>query len=171
MDHSFEILGLDPSATAAQVREAYREQVKTCHPDQFSTEPERQAAEEKLIALNLAYDKASQIAAANALDHDLPTEEAIRLASKMLSRKQPALALRQLIRTQNHTAQWYALQGRILMDMRQYVSAHQAFSQAVRMEPSSAAYRNGVMEAALQARKQQSVSGKIKRFFHRGKKR
>jgi len=172
MEHAFEILGLDASATAAQVREAYREQVKLCHPDQFSTDPERQAAQEKLVTLNLAYEQASQIASANAMDHNLPVEEAMRLAAKMLSQKQPALALRQLIRTQNHTAQWYAMQGRILMDMKQYVSAHQAFSNAVLMEPGVHAYRNGVMEAALAARKQQETVGdKLGKLFHFGKKK
>lgn len=170
MEHVFEILGLDASATAEQVREAYRDQVKKCHPDQFSTEPERQAAQEKLIQLNLAYHEARHIVTANAMDHDLPVEEAIRLAMQQLRQKKPAMALRQLIRTQQHTAQWYALQGRILMEMNQFVSAHQAFSHAVRMAPEVHAYRKGVTAAALAERKRQSARGKASSIFHFGRK-
>ena len=54
----FAVLGLDAAATADDVRIAYRQLVKTCHPDRFQDPAERAAAQEKMIALNLAYEEA-----------------------------------------------------------------------------------------------------------------
>ena len=53
---SFKILGLDPQADEAQVKHAYKSQVRRWHPDQF---PERSTtkvyAEEQLKQINIAY--------------------------------------------------------------------------------------------------------------------
>ena len=48
-------LGLDPSATTGQVREAYRDLVKVWHPDRFEHDPRlRQKAQERLKEINEA---------------------------------------------------------------------------------------------------------------------
>ena len=57
-NNPFEVLGLKPTADADEVRTAYRNLVKTCHPDKFLDVDERKAAQEKMIALNLAYEEA-----------------------------------------------------------------------------------------------------------------
>jgi len=54
-----EVLGIPPTASAGEAREAYLALVKTWHPDRFATTPERAAeAEERIKAVNAAYDDA-----------------------------------------------------------------------------------------------------------------
>ena len=52
-----EILGISANATMAEIKTAYRNRVKECHPDRFSNldEKSRQLAEEWTKALNAAY--------------------------------------------------------------------------------------------------------------------
>lgn len=55
-DEALEALGLGPDATAAEIKEAYRDLVKVWHPDRFGTDLRlRRKAEEKLQQINLAY--------------------------------------------------------------------------------------------------------------------
>src|SRR5262245_52603609 len=50
-------LGLPPSATPAQIKEAYRDLAKVWHPDRFAGEPRLRAkAEENLKVVNEAYE-------------------------------------------------------------------------------------------------------------------
>lgn len=54
---AYATLGIEPGATAAEVREAYLDLVKVWHPDRHSHEPRLQAkAQEKLRQINLAYE-------------------------------------------------------------------------------------------------------------------
>jgi curved DNA-binding protein CbpA len=52
-----EILGVASSASAAEIKTAYRNRVKECHPDRFPNvdEPSRLLAEEWTKAVNAAY--------------------------------------------------------------------------------------------------------------------
>jgi hypothetical protein len=54
---SREILGVSTTASAAEIKTAYRNRVKECHPDRFPNmdEPSRQLAEEWTKAINAAY--------------------------------------------------------------------------------------------------------------------
>ena len=54
-----EVLGIPPTASAEEAREAYLTLVKAWHPDRFATTPDRAAeAEERVKAVNAAYDEA-----------------------------------------------------------------------------------------------------------------
>ena len=53
----YEILGLKPSATPDQVKQAYRDLCKVWHPDRFGHDPRlQQKAQEKLKEINEAYE-------------------------------------------------------------------------------------------------------------------
>ena len=79
--NAFEVLGLNEDADEAQVRRAYHQQVKVCHPDQFADGDAQRQAQDKLIQLNLAYEEALRKTAAqpSPASHTLSVEEAKRL--------------------------------------------------------------------------------------------
>ena len=176
----FEVLGLNAGANADDVRSAYRQLVKTCHPDKFLDADERKAAQEKMIALNLAYEEALKLTAnrrtaASNFNRELTEEEAIALADKMLRRDSPESALRHLVRTkQRHPVQTLRdddLQGRILMALEQYESAHQSYREAVRREPNNNVFRQGALDAAVALKKSRTVGGRIRTLFKQLKRK
>ena len=154
------------------MRAAYRNLVKKCHPDKFLDADERKAAQEKMIALNLAYEEAFRLASARkAVDYNpaLSQEEALTLAAKMLRQNNPQSALRQLMRSQTRDGAWYAMQGHILMQMEQYESAHQSFREAVRREPANNEFRRGALEAAVAMKQANTFAGRLKSLFRKRK--
>jgi TPR repeat protein len=63
----YRILDLEPGASVEEIKRAYRELVKVWHPDRFRSDPKLQAkAGEKLKEINLAYERLSKEAAAEA---------------------------------------------------------------------------------------------------------
>ncbi|MGB7442469.1 MAG: DnaJ domain-containing protein [Coleofasciculaceae cyanobacterium] len=54
----YEILGLQPGASQVQIKEAYRKQARTWHPDRFPNNPQlKQKAEEEFKKINEAYQQ------------------------------------------------------------------------------------------------------------------
>ena len=172
----FEVLGLNAGASADDVRNAYRQLVKTCHPDKFLDADERKAAQEKMIALNLAYEEAlkltaSRRSAATNYNRELTVEEAIALADKMLRRDSPEAALRHLMRTKNRTGAWFAMQGHVLMVLEEYESAHQSYREAVRREPNNNVFRQGALDAAVALKTSRTPMGRVKTLRKRLKRK
>lgn len=152
--NAFEVLGLSLNADEAQVRAAYRTEVKRWHPDQFQDQARQDQAQEQLIRLNLAYEEALRITAQRQVAFNtVSIGDAIRMARRLLDQGHPETALRQLLRAESKDAGWYFAQGDILMRMRQYGSAHQSYREAVRREPENLAFRRAAFEAARQVKK------------------
>ncbi|MBW4616006.1 MAG: DnaJ domain-containing protein [Desmonostoc vinosum HA7617-LM4] len=57
INHAYEILGLKPGASSAEVKRAYRKLVKIWHPDRFFDEQQKREAEEKIKTINIAYNQ------------------------------------------------------------------------------------------------------------------
>ncbi len=171
ISNPFEILGLSKTADAEEIRNAYRTLVKKCHPDQFLDADEQKAAQEKMIALNLAYEQALRLAlpkrSGGAYQHELSVADAIHLAEKMLHTRNAESALHHLNRAKDRSAAWFDAQGRAYMMLQRYEDAHSAFREAVRREPNNLQYRRGAFDAAVGMKNNQTLQGKIKNFFNR----
>lgn len=168
MTDPFQALGLKPTADVDEVRAAYHALVKKCHPDKFQDPQLQQEAQQKLVALNLAYEAALKLAAprkAVVYNHVLPKEDAKYLARKMLGQQNPENALHQLLRAESRDAEWYSLQGQIMMLLRQYESAHESYREAVKRDPNNIEYRRGALDAAVALKKSKTVAGRIKALF------
>ncbi len=174
MKTPFEELGLRAWADADEVRAAYRALVKQCHPDTVQDPAQKEAAQQRMIRLNLAYEEALRLAAPRLhapYVQELPKEEALALAQRMLAKGSTEAALRQLMRAKSRDAAWHCMYGRILMSMENYHEAHLAFREAVRREPENNAYRSLALDAALAEKKEQTLPGRAKKWLrHFGKK-
>lgn len=164
----FDVLGLKGTADADAIRTAYRTLVKKCHPDHFLDADEQKAAQEKMIALNLAYEEALRLAvpARSAYRPQLTQAEALALARKALDKANPQSALCQLGRTQEREGPWFFMQGQALMELEQFESAHHAYRAAVRFEPDNLEYRRRALDAALAMKESRTLTGKLKHLLH-----
>lgn len=169
MNNPFALLGLPQGATADEVRNAYRAQVKKCHPDLFQDPVQQKLAQERFIALNIAYEEALRISAPtrDVYQKALSEEDAILLAQKMMRQENPESALRQLLRTHQRGARWYNHQGIVLMALGQYATAEQSFREAVRRDPGNMDYRRGALDAHVANRDSRTFIGRIKQWIKR----
>ncbi len=153
--NAFEVLGLCADADETQVRRAYHQRVKACHPDQFQDGEAQRQAQDKLIQLNLAYEEAIRRTAGRpkTVFHTVSPEEAKAIAKKLLEQQRYESALLQLSHAESRDDEWYYIHGQLLMGMRQYSTAHQSFREAVRMQPENVEYRRGALDAALAMKK------------------
>ena len=162
----FSVLGVSPSSDVPAIRSAYRSRVKTCHPDQFMQEADKKKAQEQLIELNLAYEEAIKIAAKRKVGfNQISAEEAKHFAKRLMQQENWANALRQLNRAVSKDADWYCLQGDILMHLNEYERAHASYRKAVTQVPNHNPYRERALRAAVALKQSKTVGGKIKNWL------
>lgn len=168
MSTPFEKLGLRAWADPDEIRAAYRAQVKKCHPDMVRDPAQKEAAQQQMIQLNLAYEEALRLASPRktaAFIQEISREDAIQLAEKMLSKGNPEGALRQLLRSESKDAEWHYIHGKALMAMEFFHEAQLAFREAVRLKPDNNQYRTGALEAAVAEKKAGTLQGRIHHFI------
>jgi len=171
MNNPFEVLGLKGWADPDEIRSAYRSLVKQCHPDMISDPAEKEAAQQRMVALNLAYEEALRLTSprphgvGTAAAPEVSCTEAILMAQRSMARDNPQAALRSLLRCETRNGDWYYMQGRVLMAMEEYDSAHQSFRQAVRISPDNNEYRSGALDAALAQQKAKKLPFKVRKAF------
>ena len=168
MNNPFEVLGLKGWADQDEIRTAYRTLVKQYHPDMIQDPLLKEEAQNRMVALNLAYEEALRLASPQPQSPAGPpptTAEAILMAERSLARDNPEMALRQLLRSEERDGDWYYMQGKVLMALEQYESAHQSFREAVRMSPDNNVYRSGALAAVVAQRESETIQGKVKKVF------
>ena len=170
MNNPFEVLGLRGWADQDEIRSAYRTLVKRCHPDMIQDPVLKKEAQERMVALNLAYEEALRVAAParrSSGAEEMQPAAAILMAERALAKDNPQSALRHLLRCKERSGEWYYVHGKVLMAMDQYESAHQSFREAVRLSPENNVFRSGALAAAVAHRKEGTLQGKIKKAWKR----
>ena len=96
---------------------------------------------------------------------EIPAPAAVLMAERSLARNNPEGALRTLLKCEKRDGDWYYMQGRVLMALEQYESAHQSFREAVRRCPDNNIYRSGALAAVVAQREAATLQGKFKKVF------
>ena len=169
MNNPFEVLGLKGLASPDEIRSAYRTLARKCHPDMITDPAEKEAAQTRMVALNLAYEEALRLASprtgSSSVTPELSSAEAILMAQRAMAKDNPEGALRSLVRCEKRDSEWYYMQGKVLMALEQYESAHQSFREAVRRSPDNNVYRSGALAAVVAQRESETLHGKVKKAF------
>ena len=168
MNNPFEVLGLKGWADQDEIRTAYRTLVKQCHPDMIQDPHLKEEAQARMVALNLAYEEALRLSSPKPMapvGQTATVAQTILMAERCLSRDDPEGALRQLRRSETRDGDWYYMQGKVLMALEQYESAHQSFREAVRRNPDNNDYRSGALAAVVAQRESETLHGKVKKAF------
>ena len=170
MNNPFEVLGLKGWADQEEIRTAYRTLVKQCHPDMIRDATLKEEAQQRMVQPNLAYEEALRLASPRGQMPAVPEltpAEAMLMAKRYLAGDNPEAALRQLLRCTERDGDWYYMQGKALMAMDQFESAHQSFREAVRRCPDNNIYRSGALAAVVAQREASTLQGKFKRAFRK----
>ena len=169
MNNPFEVLGLRGWAEPDEIRAAYRALVKQCHPDMIQDPQQKEEAQERMVALNLAYEEALRLATPRSqqapAEPEFTAAETVLMAERALARGNPENALRQLMRCDKRDGDWFYMQGKVLMALEQYESAHQSFREAVRRSPENNVYRSDALAAVVAQREAETIHGKVRQAF------
>ena len=164
MNNAFSILNIPMTSSSDEIHNAYIKKVKECHYDNFNDLESREAAESKMIELNIAYKEAIKFAERyeqndfKSIDHRL-------WAKKLYDDQKYEGALFQLERDPHHDKEWYFLRGKILLALNKYEDSHSSFREAVKLDPENKEYRQGALDAALAYNKSNfTISGKLKKY-------
>lgn len=174
--NAFDVLGVEVNADREQIKRAYHRQAKESHPDLFSDPAQQEVAQKRMVELNLAYEQALKMAKAPVFRfHELPLEQIKPMVRRLIDQKQLEGAMLQLSRADHKDADWYALQGEILMAFKEFDTAHQSFREAVRLSPDNLSYRQMALDAALELKRRRlfpvRLKDSIEALFQRGRRR
>jgi len=148
----YEVLGVSETASDEEIRRAYRELVKKYHPDQFTDNPLKELANEKLKQVNEAYDIITKQRSGRASGSSASgsssggsygnSYEQFQRVRQLLNAGNLNMAQSVLNSIPDRTAEWYYLSGIIALRRGAYDTARENIERATNMDPSNSEYRN-----------------------------
>ena len=153
MKNPYEVLGVSPSATNEEVRDAYRALAKKYHPDNYVDSPLADMAEEKMKEINSAYDQIlrQRIDEKNGKTHQNSDTgrtnygaygspfAKIRQAINMGDFKS-AEGMLNSIEQYNRDAEWFFLKGCVLLHSGYQFDAMRYINRACELDPNNEEY-------------------------------
>lgn len=174
MSDPYQVLGVSPSASDEEIKQAYRKLAKQYHPDRNNGSPE---AEHKMMQINDAYAQIVEMrknggassyggygsygyngyGGAGQARQSAPEYSAVR---QMLMRGQYREAMQTLEQMNAQSAEWYYLVARARQGLGDDIAALNFARQAVNMDPGNMEYLAFLqqMTAGGQRYRQQGVS-------------
>lgn len=148
----YEILGIKPDATQAEIKSAYRKLIKQYHPDQYGDNPLRELAEEKMREINGAYDQLTKGSSGSSSNYSSSSSStnnpndsyALAEARRLLQVRQLAAAEAKLNSISNRNAEWNFLYGVVLSNKGWYDGALKHLQTAVSMDPNNFEYKQAL---------------------------
>lgn len=169
MSDPYKILGVSPSATDAEIKNAYRELAKKYHPDNYSGSPIADLAGEKMKEINEAYDtivaqrkqqKNGDYSAYNSSSGGYTNPGYAYTYSNsgfsdirnliMVGRIADAEQILDGVPSENRNAEWYFLKGTVLYKRGWLEEAYNSFARACQMDPGNGEYRAAMNQVVNQ---------------------
>lgn len=156
MNDPYSVLGVSASASDDEIKKAYRELARKYHPDNYQDNPLADLAEEKMKAINEAYEaiqkmregghstvgSAGQGRTSYSGQSQDPSFARIRTLINAGSLAQAEAALNEI---SNHNGEWYFLRGAIAYRKGWLDEAMQNYQIACQMEPNNIEYRQALI--------------------------
>ncbi len=143
----YKVLGVSPTATDQQIKEAYRELAKKYHPDSYADNPLADLASEKMKEINEAYDTIMNMRRSGGngqTGYTSPSGSTSQFADirRLINENRTVEAEELLdgIPLPSRDAEWHFLKGSIQYKKGYLDSAYSYFSTACRMNPSNPEY-------------------------------
>lgn len=152
MTNPFEALGIKDGASKAEIRQAYRALARRWHPDRFAEGHERMWAEQKMVAINLAYHEALLACAGreNGAAYEItPESQQLEDIRNLVGIGQLTAARAALMRIESRSAEWNYLFGAVLLRLGEYEKSVLYFGIAARLRPANRQYRTAYMSAEM----------------------
>lgn len=148
----YEVLGLKEGASQEEIKKAYRALVKKYHPDQFTDNPLKELANEKLTEINKAYDMLTKNATNNNNSYNNGNYNnsgysngndayAFQEIRRLIQTRNIQIAMDRLSSMGNHNAEWNYLMGVCQISLGRYDSGLNYLQTAVNMDPNNFEYR------------------------------
>lgn len=157
MNDPYSILGVSPDASDEEIKKAYRELARKYHPDNYQNNPLADLAEEKMKAINEAYDAITKQRAGrgsggyqNAYQQQGNYQRQNRSGSgaSVYARARQAINLGDLSQAEqllqsapSQDAEWHFLMGSIAYRKGWLDEAAQQYQMACNMDPGNLEYR------------------------------
>ncbi len=161
MTDPYKVLGVSPSASDEQVKEAYRNLAKKYHPDQYADSPLKDLADEKMKEINEAYDAINDQRKAGARRNTYAggynpvgnnaasgfNDVRSLIASGRITDAEQIL---NGVPAERRNAEWYFLKGSVLYRRGWLEEAKDHFSRACQMDPGNGEYSAALNQAMRQ---------------------
>ncbi len=160
MKDPYEVLGISPDADDEAIKKAYRELARKYHPDNYSDNPLSDLAEEKMQEINEAYDeiikRRKNGSGGNSYGSGYSGASSSFADIRKLiadNRLEDAQELLDGVPVASRNAEWYFLNGSVLYRRGWFDGAYASFSNACRMDPQNAEYREAFNRMQRQNRR------------------
>ena len=155
MNDPYSVLGVSSSASDEEIKRAYRELARKYHPDNYQNNPLADLAEEKMKAINEAYEAiqkmreggntASGYSGGSQQSWSGQSQDpAFARIRSLINGGNIAQAEAALDQIANHSAEWYFLRGAVAYRKGWLDEAMQNYQIACRMDPNNMEYRQAL---------------------------
>ena len=152
MKDPYQVLGVQPSATDEEVKDAYRALVKKYHPDKFADSDLAELANEKMKEVNAAYDEIQKMRNNRTRDQknngfnpgSSSNSEFYTRIRQLINSGSIFEAEQMLISSpqEKRGAEWNYLYACVMVKKGYYADAQRYFDIACSMEPDNREYQN-----------------------------
>ena len=172
MTDPYQVLGVSPSATDEQIKNAYRELARKYHPDNYVNNPLADLAQEKMKEINEAYDQIQRQRKQQQQSYSGQASANRGYSNAGYSRQSYSgqgrsqfADIRQLLNSnrlseaeellegipqQRRDAEWYYLRGRVFYVHGWLDQAYSYYTRAVQMNPGNAEYQTALNQMMWQ---------------------